>query len=384
MNEWPTVARLCAAEFSAHMGDEPTWTSWAPGRINLIGGHTDYNDGLALPAAINRWISVALRPRKDHTIRVRSLDFGGELLGSLDGFEATEASWQRFVAGSVGVFGSHHPLPSGFDAVFTGDVPDGAGLSSSAALTIAWMTILRAWTGAEIEDIRLTQYAQQVEHEYLGVKCGLLDQIGSLMARSGQLMLVDFRDLKVTPVDVALSGVSWVVLHSGVRRELAGSAYLERVQQCQEGLRAVKEHHPEVVGMRDIELSMLEGLGIAKQRIRHVITENHRVLDAVEAVRTGDATALGQILSSAHHSLRDDYEVSCPQLDLLVELAEVQSGCFGARMVGGGFGGCTLNLVRTEAAPAFIEAVLGTYRSRVSEVPRSFTFDLVAGASVSA
>ena len=197
-------------------------------------------------------------------------------------------------------------------------------------------------------------------------------------------MLVDFRDLKVTPVDVALSGVSWVVLHSGVRRELAGSAYLERVQQCQEGLRAVKEHHPEVVGMRDIEMSMLEGLGIAKQRIRHVITENHRVLDAVEAVRTGDATALGQILSSAHHSLRDDYEVSCPQLDLLVELAEVQSGCFGARMVGGGFGGCTLNLVRTEAAPAFIEAVLGTYRSRVSEVPRSFTFDLVAGASVSA
>ena len=384
MAEWPSVARLCAAEFSAHMGGEPTWTSWAPGRINLIGGHTDYNDGLALPAAINRWISVALRPRNDNKIRVRSLDFGGELLGSRDGFGATDASWQRFVAGSVGVFGSHHPLPTGFDAVFTGDVPDGAGLSSSAALTIAWMTLLRAWTGAEIEDIRLTQYAQQVEHKYLGVKCGLLDQIGSLMARSGQVMLVDFRDLKVTPVDVALSDVSWVVLHSGVRRELAGSAYLERVQQCQDGLRAVKKLRPEVVGMRDIEMSMLDGQGIAERRLRHVITENDRVLDAVDAVRSGDAATLGQILSAAHRSLRDDYQVSCPQLDLLVALAEVQPGCFGARMVGGGFGGCTLNLVRTDAAPAFIQAVLGEYRARVSEVPRAFTFDLVAGASVSA
>ncbi len=382
MADLPSVARLCASEFSVHMGGEPTCVSWAPGRINLIGGHTDYNDGLALPAAINRWISVALRPRNDDKIRVRSLDFGGDMVGSLDGFDTVEASWQRFVAGSVGVFGSHHPIPSGFDAVFTGDVPDGAGLSSSAALTIAWMTILRSWTGAAIEDIRLTQYAQQVEHEYLGVQCGLLDQIGSLMARSGQVMLVDFRDLEVTPVDIGLSGVSWVVLHSGVRRELAGSAYIERVQQCQEGLLTVQKHHPEVRGLRDVEIPMLDGQGITKRRLRHVITENRRVMDAVDAVRIGDAVALGQILSAAHRSLRDDYEVSCPQLDTLVDLAEAHPGCFGGRMVGGGFGGCTLNLVRTETAPTFIEAVLSEYRSRVSEVPRAFTFDLVAGASV--
>ena len=383
MVERPSVARLCAAEFSAHMGGEPSWVSWAPGRINLIGGHTDYNDGLALPAAINRWVSVALRPRNDSKIRVRSLDFGGEMVGSVDGFDSIQASWQRFVAGSVGVFGSHHPLPSGFDAVFTGDVPDGAGLSSSAALTIAWMTVLRAWAGVEIEDIRLTQYAQQVEHEYLGVKCGLLDQIGSLMARSGQLMLVDFRDLEVTPVDVGLSGVSWVVLHSGVRRELAGSAYLERVQQCRDGLRQVQESNASVRDMRDLKIAMLDEDQLTSRRLRHVITENRRVMDAVDAVRVGDAEALGQILSAAHRSLRDDYEVSCPQLDLLVELAQAQPGCFGGRMVGGGFGGCTLNLVKSEEAPAFIDAVLSAYRTQVSEVPRAFTFDLVAGASVS-
>ena len=271
----------------------------------------------------------------------------------------------------------------GASLYFTGDVPDGAGLSSSAALTIAWMTALRAWTGAEVEDIQLAQYAQQVEHEYLGVKCGLLDQIGSLMARPGQVMLVDFRDLDVTPVDVGLSNVSWVVLHSGVRRELAGSAYLERVQQCQEGLNSIKERNPDVRGMRDVAIPMLDKHQIVDRRLRHIVTENQRVLDAVEAVRAGDASILGGILSAAHRSLRDDYEVSCPQLDLLVELAEDQSGCFGGRMVGGGFGGCTLNLVQTEAAPAFIDAVLSGYRSQVSDIPRAFTFDLVAGASVS-
>jgi len=383
MAEQPPVARLCAAEFATHMGGAPAWVSWAPGRINLIGGHTDYNGGLALPAAINRWISVALRPRSDRVVRVRSLDFGGEFRGSIDGFDELGASWQRFVAGSVSVFGAQHPLPSGFDAVFTGDVPDGAGLSSSAALTIAWMTVLRAWTGVSVDDLTLTRYAQKVEHEYLGVKCGLLDQIGSLMARSGQLMLVDFQDLTVSPVDVALEDVCWVVLHSGVRRELAGSKYLERVQECQRGLASVQATHPEVQKMRDITLSMLNDASVTSRRLRHVVTENQRVLDAVEAVRGGDPVRLGETVSAAHQSLRDDYEVSCSQLDLLAELAQAHPQCFGGRMVGGGFGGCTLNLVQAGAAPKFIDDVLSAYRSKVEEVPRAFTFDLVAGASVS-
>ncbi len=382
MIDEPSVARLCAAEFSAHMGGDPQWVSWAPGRINLIGGHTDYNAGLALPAAINRWISVALRPRNDDLIRVRSLDFGGELCGSLNGFSEVGASWQRFVVGSVDVFGAHHPLPSGFDAVFTGDVPDGAGLSSSAALTIAWMTVLRAWTGAAIEDLQLTRFAQQVEHEYLGVKCGLLDQIGSLMARPGQLMLVDFQDLRVSPVDIGLKDVSWVVLHSGVRRELAGSAYLERVQQCQQGLAMVQAEHGTVQSMRDIDVSMVSGDSVLHRRLRHVVTENQRVLGAVEAVKTGNSEALGRILLAAHQSLRDDYEVSCPELDVLVDLAAQQPECFGGRMVGGGFGGCTLNLVQAGMADQFIESVLPIYRERTQKIPRAFAFDLVAGASV--
>ena len=382
--ELPAVAELCAQEFSTHMSGVPSMLAWAPGRINLIGGHTDYNAGLALPAAINRWISVAMRPRQDGVIRVRSLDFGGELVGDVDGFGEVSASWQRFVAGSIAVFGSRHPLPSGFDAVFTGDVPHGAGLSSSAALTIAWMSLLRGWTGAAIDDLTLTRYAQQVEHEHLGVKCGLLDQIGSLMARPGQVMLTDFQSLDVTPVDVGLENVSWVVLHSGVRRELSSSAYQDRVRECAEGLAELKGLHAHVQTMRDIEPSMLSGDGVTSRRLRHVCSENGRVRRAVEAVASGDACALGAILSDAHQSLRDDYAVSCPQLDLLVELAQGHPGCFGGRMVGGGFGGCTLNLVRTDQAEAFIATVLAAYRAQVPEVPRSFTFELVGGAMFSA
>jgi len=366
------------------MPGAPTLLAWAPGRINLIGGHTDYNDGLALPAAINRWIAVAIRPREDRVIRVCSLDFGGELVGDLDGFGEVSASWQKFVAGSISVFGSRHALPSGFDAVFTGDVPHGAGLSSSAALTIAWMTMLRGWTGAPIDDLKLTQYAQKVEHEHLGVKCGLLDQIGSLMARPGQVMLVDFQSLGVTPVDVALQDVSWVVLHSGVRRELSSSAYQDRVHECAEGLAELRAAHDHVETMRDLQLSMLQGEGVHARRLRHVVSENARVMRAVDAVASGDASSLGSILSQAHESLRDDYEVSCPQLDLLVELAQAHPACFGGRMVGGGFGGCTLNLVKTAQAQDFIRSVLGQYRERVEEVPRSFTFQLMGGATLSA
>ncbi|MGB0639992.1 MAG: galactokinase, partial [Myxococcota bacterium] len=256
------------------MSETPSLLSWAPGRINLIGGHTDYNDGLALPGAINRWISVAIRPRNDRNVRVRSLDFGGELFRSLDDLGESDVSWEKFVLGSLSVFGSHHMIPSGFDAVFTGDVPHGAGLSSSAALSIAWMTMLRGWTEAKITDLELTQYAQQVEHQFLGVQCGLLDQIGSLMARPNQVMMVDFQTLDVIPIDIRLKDVSWVVLHSGVRRELSSSAYLDRVQECSTGLTQVQDNYSQVRRMRDIEPHMLERNGVHTRRLRHILSEN--------------------------------------------------------------------------------------------------------------
>ncbi len=362
------------------MGKTADVVAWAPGRINVIGGHTDYNGGLALPGAINRWISVALHARSDDSIRVRSLDFGGELTGTAESVRPTDASWSRFVAGCLAVFGERVALPSGFDAVFTGDVPDGAGLSSSAALSVAWMTALREWTGAPIDDLDLVRMAQAVEHRFLGVKCGLLDQIGSLMATPGGLLLVDFQSLTVAPVKVGLTDIRWVVLHSGVRRELASSSYLDRVDECAEGLLRVQQRDPSIRTVRDVTPDVLEPDRIGERRLRHVLSENARVLRAVQAVEAGDAETLGVILGEAHASLRDDYEVSCAQLDWLVESASRHPGCYGARMVGGGFGGCTLNLVRADQTESFIESTLSAYRSRCSETPRSFAFDLVAGA----
>jgi len=381
MAERPPIAALCAREFVESTGRQPDVVSWAPGRINLLGGHTDYNDGLALPGAIDRWISVSLRPRSDDEIRVRSLDFGGELRGHRGAVKPTSASWTQFIAGSITVFEEVHPLPAGFEAVFTGDVPDGAGLSSSAALTVAWMTALRAWSGAAIDDIALVRMAQQVEHRFLGVKCGLLDQIGSLMAEPGGVLLVDFQDLSISPIADGLEDVRWVVLHSGVRRELASSAYLNRVQECVDALASVKAREPGIESIRDVELSMLRCENVNERRIRHVLTENERVLRGAGAVRSGDAETLGTILSEAHISLRDDYQVSCPQLDWLVESATAQPECFGARMVGGGFGGCTLNLVRADQSDGFIVRALSAYRSRCDEAPRAFTFELVGGAA---
>lgn len=362
------------------MGSAADVVAWAPGRINVMGGHTDYNGGLALPGAINRWISVALHARADDTIRVRSLDFGGELSGSVGSIQPTTASWSRFVAGCLTVFCERTPLPSGFEAVFTGDVPDGAGLSSSAALSVAWMTALREWTGASIEDLDLVRMAQAVEHRFLGVQCGLLDQIGSLMATPGGLLLVDFQSLNVATIEVGLTGVQWVVLHSGVRRELASSSYLDRVEECAEGLRSVQQRNPSIGHVRDLTLDELDPERIGERRLRHVLSENARVLRATRAVEMGDAEGLGAILCEAHASLRDDYEVSCRQLDWLVESATRHRGCHGARMVGGGFGGCTLNLVETDQTESFIESTLSAYRSKCVETPRSFAFDLVGGA----
>jgi galactokinase len=197
-------------------------------------------------------------------------------------------------------------------------------------------------------------------------------------------MLVDFQSLDVTPIDIRLKDVSWVVLHSGVRRELSSSAYLDRVEECSTGLAQVQNKYSQVMRMRDIEPHMLEGNGVHTRRLRHILSENKRVLRAVDAVTSGDPSALGAILSEAHESLRDDYEVSCSQLDLLAQLAQAHPSCFGGRMVGGGFGGCTLNLVRTADTQEFIDSVLHEYRSQVDEAPRSFTFQLVGGAVVSA
>jgi len=380
MGEHPHIVATCAESLKSMSGQPPAWIAWAPGRINLIGEHTDYNGGLALPGAIDRWIAVALRPRDDNQVRIHSTDFGGEIQGTVENLGTMDKSWQRFVTGALHTFGRRQPLPSGFDAVFAGDVPLGAGLSSSAALLVAWMNILRSWTEAPIDDLELVRMCQMVEHEYLGVPCGLLDQIASHYAKPGHVLHIDFQEMEVKQIQVGLQNVSWVVLHSGVHRELSKSKYARRVQQCSDGLAILRSRHPHVHHFRDIDAQWLNGPEKWNARLRHVISENARVESAAEAISTGDIADIGRLLIASHNSLRRDYKVSCPELDALVEIAMGQPGCHGARMVGGGFGGCTLNLVDRDQADAFINNVLAQYRAKFDLKPRSFQFSLVGGA----
>ncbi len=382
LTERPFIAQRCSEAFFAQFGGEPAYLSWAPGRINLIGGHTDYNGGLALPAAINRWVSVALRPREDRAVHVVSLDKDGKVEGRLDAMPRPEASWQQFVIGTLDIFAMEVEIPSGFDAVFMGNIPDGAGLSSSAALTVAWMNLLRAWSGKDIDDLRIAKMCQSVEHTYLGMQCGLLDQLSSLMAMPEHVMWIDFRDLSVRQVPTALSDAEWVVIHSGVRRELAASEYWIRVQECLSGLEALQQAHEGVHHFRDIQMEWLCGPDTEHRRLRHVLSENQRVEAAVQQVIDGNPRALGQLLLDAHASLRDDYEVSCPELDALVALAADDPDCWGGRMIGGGFGGCTLHVVRAGQSEAFIERVTRSYRERFDPEPTAFSLQLVGGARV--
>lgn len=366
--------------FASWTGHSPEVVAWAPGRINVIGGHTDYNEGLAMPAAINRWLAVALKPRTDRRIRVRSLDFDGVYEAELGSFRAPVASWERFVVGLVELFSETYGLPGGFEALFVGDVPHGAGLSSSAALTVAWMNALRSWSGVELNDWDLVRMCQRVEHDYLGVGCGLLDQVGSHFSRSQHVMEVDFRSMSLRHVSAELSGLSWVVCHTGVRRELADSEFPARVRECREGLLAVQAADTTVQGMRDVTLDHLTQDAPWARRLRHLVLENERVRRAAECFSTGSVAQLGELVLQTHESLRRDYDVSCPELDALVEVASESELCWGARMVGGGFGGCTLNLVQSDGASAFLDRTLAVYRERFEWEPRGFCFDLVGGA----
>jgi len=370
-----------AAEgFVRQFGCRPALISRAPGRINLLGGHTDYNHGLALPAAIDRHVVLALSPREDGRVRIWSEDFSEGLEFCIGEAPSPESLWQRYVLGALSVF--PEDPPSGFDAYFTGDVPLGSGLSSSAALLVAWMNAMRTWTGSDLDDLAICALCQKVEHLHLGVQCGLLDPIGSLCPQPGAVMRVDFSDLSLRNVNAPMDGLSWVVLHTGVHRSLAASAYGQRVEECASEIAALREAHEGVETVRDLSLSMVQGTSVGQRRLRHVLAENSRVESGVAALEAGRPEELGGLLLAAHASLRDDYQVSCIELDTLVEIAASKPGCLGGRMMGGGFGGCTLNLVATNCADSMMKTTLEEYNRATGKKGRGFVVRLVSGAEV--
>ncbi len=376
---------LLSQRFRQRFGQPPAWMGWGPGRVNIIGEHTDYNEGLAMPAAIDRWVVVALRQRSDRSVLVRSVDLDAELRWELGAPLPERApSWQRFVLGCLAELAALHPLERGLEALMMGDVPVGAGLSSSAALELAWLNALAAASAAEIPALELARAGQRVEHRHLGLASGLLDQLASQLSRPGRLMVVDFATMEQRWVEARLRGWCWVVVDSGVRRELAASAYRERVTECARGLARARSFDPDLTGPRGLRrwhLAVLAELGeaVSARRLGHVLSENQRVRAMERALATGDASSAGAILSASHRSLAEDYQVSCPELDLIVELLEGWRGCAGARMVGGGFGGCALALVRTGAIAGLEEYLRQAYAGQPWTL-RCWRFELVGGA----
>jgi len=353
--------------FKKVFGASPDVTVRAPGRVNLIGEHTDYNDGFVLPAAIDRFIAFAGRRRADRTVRVHSTDFQDSAEFSLDDVQTdAEHRWSNYLRGVSKLLEADGHRLSGAEIVFGGNVPREAGLSSSAAVEVGATAFWRQLMGFQIDPVYVVKLSRRAENEFVGVPCGIMDQFISALGRKDHALFLDCRDLNYRHVPLR-GDVKIVVCNSGVKRALAQSEYEVRLKQCRQSVAQLRTKGLAVNSLRDVEPVDLETgrdalSEILLRRTRHVVTENQRTREAVQVLEAGDVERFGELMNASHVSLRDDYEVSCRELDTLVELAWRQPGTVGARMTGAGFGGCTVNLVRAGAAEAFARAVTQGYQ----------------------
>lgn len=348
------------AEFTARFGGSPEAIARAPGRVNLIGEHTDYNDGFVLPMAIDRFVWIAFRPRMDRRVRLESLEFDDRLDLDLRSLRKGPPAWGEYVRGVAWAIQASGRRLRGWEGVMSGDVPIGAGLSSSAALELAAARVFSAVSAMTWEAEEMARQAQRAENDWVGVRCGLMDQLISAAGQEGQALLMDCRSGRHEPVPIP-PGISIVVLDTGTRRSLSDSAYNQRRAECEAAAAALNVGSLRDVSLsafRSAEASLPEPLG---RRARHVVGEIDRTLRAAEAMRRGDATELGRLVDASHASLRDDFEVSSSELNAMVAAAHEQPGCLGARMTGAGFGGCAVAIVQSEAAAGFLEGVPPRY-----------------------
>lgn len=359
----------------------------APGRVNLIGEHTDYNDGFVLPLAIEASTCVAAAPREDRRISVESLDVGARLEIDLDGSRATlPGHWGAYVEGVARVLESRGLRLGGADLMIASDVPIGAGLSSSAALEVGSGLALLSVSSAPVDRIQLALAGQKAEHDYVGTRCGIMDQLASAVAQKDHALLIDCRSLEARPVPLHLPGHAVATFDSGVKHALASGEYNARRAECERGVALLREVLPEIRALRDVTQIDLERHGDrlperVLRRCRHVVGENARALAAAGALERGALDELGALMAASHASLRDDYEVSCAELDALVDVASSLPGVVGARMTGGGFGGCAVSVVARHALEEITERLSDSYRRRFGREPRVFVTRAAAGAA---
>ncbi len=367
--------------FRRHFGCEPALVVRAPGRVNLIGEHTDYNDGFVLPCAIDRDTVVAAGRADDGMLRTIAADFGhASDAWPLGDFAPGDAEWTNYVRGVAATLIAQGVSLPGAHLAIAGDVPLGSGLSSSASLEVAVGTALAALAGVTIGPDRMARLAQQAENVHVGCQCGIMDQLIATRGQAGHALLIDCRSLACRPVRLP-PGVSVVIAHSGVRHAHADGEYNDRRAQCAEAAA-----HYGVAALRDLDLAGLEagkaGLhDVAYRRARHVVTENERTLAAADALAVGDLATMGQLMAASHVSMRDDFEITVPAVDRLAEImAAVLDGDGGARMTGGGFGGCVVALALDAAVDAVRGAVADDYRAPDGSAAEVFVCHATDGA----
>ena len=357
----------------------------APGRVNLIGEHTDYNDGFVMPAAIDFYTWAAVAPRSDRRLVIRSENLSECAEFDLDRPSPRARRWSDYVFG-VALFldRAGHRL-RGADTLIRGEVPIGAGLSSSAAIEIAAGYGLLQNSGIEVDCVELARIAQCAENKFVGMRCGIMDQFISCSGRAGRALMLDCRSLdhRFLPLPPP---VSMVIANTMVRHELATGEYNKRREECEAGVQWLSQRLPRVRALRDVTLADLECHGrdlpeVIFRRCRHVVTENARVLDAAAALERADLASFGKLMAESHRSLAEDYQVSCAELDLMVALAGNAPGVIGSRMTGGGFGGCTINLVEIAAVDDFRESVARGYEKKTGIVPEIYVSTPAEGAS---
>ena len=358
----------------------------SPGRVNLIGEHTDYNHGFVLPAAIDKAIFLAIGPRQDNGIHLVSLDLDQTYRADLGTLRPSDLHWPNYLLGVVRELQrSGHSL-NGFNAVFAGDIPIGSGMSSSAALECATAYGLNEIFTVGLDKLTMVQLAQRAENTFVGLQCGIMDMFASMFGRHGQVIRLDCQSLEYAWFPLELEDMRIVLLDSNVKHSLASSEYNTRRLQCEEGVRLVNAHHPEVASLRDVTMPLLDKYvapidELVYRRCRFIVAENARLLAGTRDLENGDLPAFGRKMFETHEGLSREYEVSCSELDFLVEQVKGDPAVVGARMMGGGFGGCTINLVKESAIGDIVTRIAPVYRKAMGKELKVYVAKIEDGTS---
>lgn len=381
-----SIAHTIQNRYTQLYNDKPLVVR-SPGRVNIIGEHTDYNDGFVLPAAIDKAAYVAIGRRDDDTIRLFAEELDDTFETTLSALKPSDKGWPNYILGVADQFLKSGHTISGFNLVLSGDVPIGAGLSSSAAIECATGFALNELFQTAIPQLELVKMAQRAEHLFAGVRVGIMDMFASAFGKKDHVIKLDCRSLDYEYLPLKMDGIRIVLFNTNIEHSLASSEYNTRRQQCEAGVALIKKHHPEVHSLRDATMKMLHKYvepvdALVYKRCKYVVEEKERLLQGCEDLRHGDIKALGQKMFQTHDGLSKEYEVSCNELDYLVDRVRNNEAVLGARMMGGGFGGCTINLVCEEAIDALVQQTTAAYNRDMKHELLTYIAQIEDGTSV--